>query len=85
MQTLPAPFAAHQMGSVTVAAVCSGGARLSLPDAGVTLTVPEAALKTGHMHEMYLAVLAEDCYRPNITGKSTISASLFNIAMQCAD
>ena len=50
--------------------VTSAGARLILPDAGVTLTIPEGALKVGQVQEFYLAVLREDRYRPKISGKA---------------
>ena len=60
-----------------MATVTSAGARLILPDAGVTLTIPEGALKSGQVQEFYLAVLREDRYRPKISGEQSVTASAF--------
>lgn len=59
---------ANEVGCVTMATVTSSGARLILADAGVTLTIPEGALKAGQVQEFYLASLREDRYRPKIAG-----------------
>lgn len=63
---------ANEVGSVTMATVTSTGSRLVLPDAGVTLMIPEGALKTGQVQEHYLAILREDRYRPKISGQSRV-------------
>jgi netrin receptor unc-5 len=62
-----------------MATVTSAGARLILPDAGVTLTIPEGALKSGQVQEFYLAVLREDRYRPKISGEQSVPASAFRL------
>lgn len=63
---------ANEVGCVTMATVTSAGSRLVLPDAGVALMIPEGALKTGQVQEHYLAILREDRYRPQISGKKPI-------------
>lgn len=37
---------------------------------GVLLTVPEGAIKKGHVEELYMAVCRDDKDRPKLTGKS---------------
>lgn len=80
MDTLPSPscvrpastiLPANEVGCVTMATVTSAGSRLVLPDAGVALTIPESALKTGQVQEHYLAILREDRYRPAVAGNSS--------------
>lgn len=63
---------ANEVGCVTMATVTSSGARLILADAGVTLTIPEGALKAGQVQEFYLASLREDRYRPKIAESQTL-------------
>lgn len=46
---------------------CNGG-RLSLPDSGISLTVPEGAIPRGHKEDIYIAVLRDDRHRPKLTG-----------------
>ena len=83
VETLPSPSAvrlgtpgsgtilpANEVGCVTMATVTSAGSRLVLPDAGVTLMIPEGALKAGQVQEHYLAILREDRFRPQISGKT---------------
>lgn len=48
----------------------SQGGRLSLPESGVQLTVPEGALPRGHKETIYIAVLRDDRHRPKLTGKN---------------
>ena len=76
-ETLPSPsgvralagtLPSHEVGCVTTATVTSAGSRLILPDVGVSLMIPEGALKTGQIQDHYLAVLREDRYRPFISG-----------------
>ena len=76
VETLPSPSSCHpnsilpanEVGCVTMATVTSAGSRLVLPDAGVTLMIPEGALKAGQVQEHYLAILREDRFRPKISG-----------------
>ncbi|XP_073992816.1 unc-5 isoform X3 [Rhodnius prolixus] len=49
---------------------CNGG-RLSLPDSGISLTVPEGAIPRGHKEDIYIAVLRDDRHRPKLTDRQT--------------
>jgi len=80
-ETLPSPsgvralagtLPSHEVGCVTTATVTSAGSRLILPDVGVSLMIPEGALKTGQIQDHYLAVLREDRYRPFISDTQTL-------------
>ena len=46
----------------------SSGGVLSLPECGVSLTVPEGALAPGQQRQLYLAVLSDAKHRPRLTG-----------------
>ena len=46
----------------------SSGGVLSLPECGVSLTVPEGALASGQQRQLYLAVLSDAKHRPQLTG-----------------
>ncbi|XP_035824121.1 netrin receptor UNC5B-b [Aplysia californica] len=48
------------------------GGRLFLPESGVLLTVPEGAIKKGHVEELYMAVCRDDKDRPRLTEHQTI-------------
>ena len=48
------------------------GAVLTLPDLGVTLTVPEGALDKGFTEEVFLAVLTEGRDRPRLSDNQTL-------------
>ena len=45
------------------------GGRLTLPESGVSLLIPEGAIEDGHKEEMYLAVCRDDKDRPKLSGK----------------
>ncbi|KAL1138574.1 hypothetical protein AAG570_008637 [Ranatra chinensis] len=49
---------------------CSGG-RISLPESGVSLTVPEGAIPRGQKEDVYIAVLRDDRHRPKLTDRQT--------------
>ena len=66
-----------------MATVTSTGSRLVLPDAGVTLMIPDGALKSGQVQEHYLAILREDRYRPKISGQSPIEFGCFYFKEHC--
>ncbi|KAL8577212.1 hypothetical protein ACOMHN_041267 [Nucella lapillus] len=48
------------------------GGRLVLPESGVMLTVPEGAIKRGHVEEIYMAVCRDDKDRPRLSENQTI-------------
>ncbi|VDI08738.1 netrin receptor unc-5 [Mytilus galloprovincialis] len=48
------------------------GGRLVLPESGVSLTVPEGAIKKGHSEEFFLAVCRDDKDRPKLLDRQTI-------------
>ncbi|GFO23590.1 netrin receptor unc5c [Plakobranchus ocellatus] len=48
------------------------GGRLVLPESGVFLTVPEGAIKKGHVEELYMAVCRDDKDRPRLSENQTI-------------
>ena len=58
--------------SFTFASVTHSGAVLTLPDLGVTLTVPEGALDKGFTEEVFLAVLTEGRDRPRLSDNQTL-------------
>lgn len=49
--------------------ITSTGGRISLPESGVSLTVPEGAIPKGIKEHVYVAVLRDDRHRPKLTGK----------------
>jgi leucine-rich repeat transmembrane protein FLRT len=52
--------------------VTHAGARITLPNSGVCLTVPEGAVRKGYVEEMYLAVLRDDKDRPRLSEAQTM-------------
>ncbi|XP_053392555.1 netrin receptor UNC5C-like isoform X2 [Mercenaria mercenaria] len=48
------------------------GGRLSLPESGVTLLIPEGAICRGKTEEIYMAVCRDDKDRPKLSEKQTI-------------
>ncbi|GFR84427.1 netrin receptor UNC5C [Elysia marginata] len=48
------------------------GGRLVLPESGVMLTVPEGAIRKGHVEELYMAVCRDDKDRPRLSENQTI-------------
>ncbi|XP_071858932.1 netrin receptor UNC5C isoform X4 [Bombus fervidus] len=55
-----------ETGNVAGAAVNTRGALLVLPDAGISMSVPEGAVPKPLREELYLAVLNEDRFRPRL-------------------
>jgi leucine-rich repeat transmembrane protein FLRT len=53
---------------IVSATVTSAGTRLSLPESGISLSVPEGALARGHKEDVFIAVLREDRHRPKLSG-----------------
>ncbi|XP_014284948.1 netrin receptor UNC5B isoform X2 [Halyomorpha halys] len=49
----------------------TNGGRLSLPDSGISLTIPEGALARGRKEDIYVAVLRDDRHRPKLTDRQT--------------
>ena len=45
------------------------GGRLTLPESGVSLLIPEGAIMPGHTEEIYMAVCRDDKDRPRLSGK----------------
>ena len=45
------------------------GGRLSLPDSGVCLLIPEGAIRKGQTEEIYMAVCRDDKDRPKLSGE----------------
>ncbi|WAQ96586.1 UN5BB-like protein [Mya arenaria] len=50
---------------------CRGG-RLTLPESGVSLLIPEGAIPRGKTEEIYMAVCRDDKDRPKLSEKQTI-------------
>ena len=50
------------------ATVTSAGARLSLPESGISVNIPEGALSRGQREDVFIAVLREDRHRPKLSG-----------------
>ena len=50
-------------------AVTSAGAVLSLPNAGVSLMIPEGAVPSGQVEEVYLAVATDTREKPQLNGE----------------
>ena len=48
------------------------GGRLTLPESGVSLLIPEGAIRHGHSEEIYMAVCRDDKDRPRLSGKKFI-------------
>uniref|UniRef100_A0A1B6BY64 Netrin receptor UNC5 n=1 Tax=Clastoptera arizonana TaxID=38151 RepID=A0A1B6BY64_9HEMI len=57
--------------SIISTVLTNAGARISLPDSGVSLTVPEGALPRGIKENIYMAVLRDDRHRPKLTDGQT--------------
>ncbi|XP_035224409.1 netrin receptor UNC5C-like isoform X2 [Stegodyphus dumicola] len=53
------------------AAVTKAGGRITLPDTGISLTIPRGAIRKGSV-SLYLAVLRDDKDRPNLSDKETV-------------
>jgi len=58
--------------SIVWANVTQTGGRLTLPDSGVSLTIPEGAIKKGATEEIFLAVCRDDKDRPKLTDAQTV-------------
>ena len=58
--------------SFTFASVGYAGAVVTLPDLGVTLTIPEGALDRGYTEEIFLAVMTEGRDRPRLSDNQTL-------------
>lgn len=56
---------------IVVATVTHAGARLTLNDLGVSLTIPEGALARGQKEEIFLCVLKDDKHRPKLADRQT--------------
>ena len=52
--------------------VTSSGTTLTLPDLGVSLTIPEGALDKGFTEEVFLAVMTEGRDRPRLSDNQTL-------------
>ncbi|XP_071808505.1 netrin receptor UNC5C-like isoform X2 [Asterias amurensis] len=48
------------------------GGRLVIPDAGISMFIPEGALPKGHSEDLYIAVSRDVTDRPRVSGKQTI-------------
>lgn len=53
---------------IASATVTSAGARLSILESGISLSVPEGALARGQREDAFVAVLREDRHRPKLSG-----------------
>ncbi len=53
--------------SFTFSSVGFAGSVVTLPDLGVTLTIPEGALDRGYTEEIFLAVMTEGRDRPRLS------------------
>lgn len=58
--------------SFTFASVTHAGQTITLPDLGVTLTIPEGALDKGFTEEVFLAVMTEGRDRPRLSDNQTL-------------
>ncbi|XP_022237682.1 netrin receptor UNC5C-like isoform X2 [Limulus polyphemus] len=59
--------------------VTKAGARITVPDSGITVTIPKRAMKAGAKEEIYVAVLREDKDRPRLTDKQTLLSPVIQI------
>ncbi|ESO83456.1 hypothetical protein LOTGIDRAFT_197315 [Lottia gigantea] len=64
---------------VTWSTFDSCGGRLVLPESGVSLLIPEGAIKEGHVEEIYLAICRDDKDRPRLNDNQTILSPLLLI------
>uniref|UniRef100_T1IHT4 Netrin receptor UNC5 n=1 Tax=Strigamia maritima TaxID=126957 RepID=T1IHT4_STRMM len=71
-QSVASSIMPQETESITWSTFTKVGGRLVLPDAGVTLTIPEGALGADTAQEIYLAVLREDKDRPKLSDKETM-------------
>ena len=53
------------------------GGRLTLPESGVSLLIPEGAVRHGHTEEIYMAVCRDDKDRPRLSGKYILTLIFF--------
>ncbi|CAL4058639.1 unnamed protein product, partial [Meganyctiphanes norvegica] len=70
-----APAAINNLVGVEGAAwgvVTSAGARLVVPECGVSLTVPEGAISNDNQQELYVAVLSNPQQPPHLTDRQTM-------------
>ncbi|ELU09598.1 hypothetical protein CAPTEDRAFT_229366 [Capitella teleta] len=58
--------------ALVVATVTHAGGRLQLPDSGVSITIPEGAIKKNCSEEIFLAVSRDDKDRPKLTDSQTV-------------
>lgn len=65
--------------TMTTCSATSAGARLSLPECGVSLTVPEGALARGQEALISLAVLTEDRARPRLAEGQTLLSGVVQV------
>ncbi|KAE8737757.1 hypothetical protein FOCC_FOCC016776 [Frankliniella occidentalis] len=65
--------------TMTSCACTSAGARLSLPECGVSLTIPEGALARGQEALVSLAVLTEDRARPRLADGQTLLSGVVQV------
>ncbi|XP_050391272.1 netrin receptor UNC5C isoform X2 [Patella vulgata] len=64
---------------VTWSTFDSCGGRLVLPESGVSLLIPEGAIKEGHVEEIYLAICRDDKDRPKLNDNQTILSPILLI------
>ena len=67
---------------MTTTSVTPAGARLALPECGVSLTVPEGALARGQEALLSLAVLPEDRHRPRLSDGQTLLSGVVQVGPQ---
>jgi hypothetical protein len=59
--------------SFTFSSVGFAGSVVTLPDLGVTLTIPEGALDRGYTEEIFLAVMTEGRDRPRLSDNQVLN------------
>ncbi|XP_067671142.1 netrin receptor UNC5C-like isoform X5 [Haliotis asinina] len=68
--------------AVTWSTFTSNGGRLLLPESGVSLMVPEGAIKKGTVEEIYMAICRDDKDRPRLHDRQTVLSPVILVGPQ---
>ncbi|KAK2166829.1 hypothetical protein NP493_1301g00030 [Ridgeia piscesae] len=64
------------------ATVSHTGGRITLPDSGVSMTIPEGAIEMGETEDIFLAVSRDDKDRPKLTDGQTVLSPVIMVGPQ---
>jgi leucine-rich repeat transmembrane protein FLRT len=64
------------MDALVWSTVTSSGGRITLPDSGVSMTIPEGAVRQGQTVDIYLAVSRDDKDRPKLSDVQTLLSAV---------